>query len=262
MLSSSTLASNDSINAHEPSSPIQWFNDGIGLKIGSKEYTWRLKNIGPNLKCYGGYTVSAIAFASQCLPATAYKYTNETTLASTATSTTGTTSAPPTDANEGSSLSTPAMIGIAAATGICALGSLAFFGRKIYNKCKNNNQQNQNTQITTSQSDDNFIIQDDYEDDAPEEFKDVAHWGLMLDPQLLDCGHNVDKSTLEQLKPNSQGICSCPTCRAPIANKPKQNAELKKRIDEYRDVMTKDTNDILIDIENIESNLPTMKMGR
>lgn len=70
-----------------------------------------------------------------------------------------------------------------------------------------------------------------YKGKIPEKFKDPIHLGLMIDPIMLECGHNIDRESLADIKKIK---CECPLCRAPIQaidfQKPRPNVYVRGEI--------------------------------
>lgn len=66
-----------------------------------------------------------------------------------------------------------------------------------------------------------------------ENILDPVLYNIMKNPMKLDCGHRLDHTTLEQLIPNNEGVCTCPLCRAPIKN-PKPDNEFKELISDFK----------------------------
>lgn len=65
--------------------------------------------------------------------------------------------------------------------------------------------------------------------DAPDRFLDPVHMEIMKDPQTLECGHILDKSTLNSMKDAKHD--SCPMCRNPLDfEKCTPNKALKSQI--------------------------------
>ncbi|MBV9576089.1 MAG: hypothetical protein JO149_05655 [Gammaproteobacteria bacterium] len=59
------------------------------------------------------------------------------------------------------------------------------------------------------------ITIEDEDPDCPDDFIDIVSSNLMKDPQILDCGHNFDLTTLERLLEKKEA-CRCPLCRTPF----------------------------------------------
>lgn len=109
-------------------------------------------------------------------------------------------------------------IAIGTAVSIATLGALAFFG---LGACKRGSA-NQKASLS---------FRTDFAD--PANYICPVSLDEMEDPYQLDCGHNIDLSSLQGLKPNQEGQCKCPLCRALIVN-PTSNHDLKAAIVNYR----------------------------